>query len=54
MKFAFLVISIFINFFNHSLINSQEKLDSAKNKIENISRKESITEDKTEIIKFIS
>ena len=51
MKFAFLVIAIFINFFNHSLIKSEEKIDSAKNKIENISRKESINEEKTEIKK---
>jgi len=48
MKFAFLVIAIFINFFNHSLIKSEEKIFSAKNKIENIARKESITEEKTE------
>ena len=52
MKFAFLVIAIFINFFNHSLINSQENVDSANNKIENIARKESITEEKTEIKKI--
>ena len=51
MKFAFLVIAIFINFFNHSIINSAEKVDSAKNKIENIARKESITQEKTEIKK---
>ncbi len=49
MKFAFLVIAIFINFFNHSLIKSEEKIFSAKNKIENIARKESITEEKTQI-----
>ena len=53
MKFAFLVIVIFINFFNNSLIKSEEKIFSAKNKIENIARKESITEEKTEIKKFI-
>ena len=49
MKFAFLVIAIFINFFNHSLIKSEEKIFSAKNKIENIAKKESTTEEKTEI-----
>ena len=38
MKFAFLVIAIFINFFNHSLIKSEEKIFSAKNKIENIKK----------------
>ena len=52
MKFAFLVIAIFINFFNHSLINSEEKIFSAKNKIENIAKKESINEEKTEIRKI--
>ncbi len=48
MKFAFLVIAIFINFFNHSLIRSEEKF-SAKNKIENFAKKKSINEEKTEI-----
>jgi len=52
MKFAFLVIAIFINFFNHSLIKSEEKIFSSKNKIENIARKESITEEKTDIKKI--
>ncbi len=52
MKFAFLVIAIFINFFNQSLIKSEEQIFSAKNKIENIARKESITEEKTEIKKI--
>ena len=52
MKFAFLVIAIFINFFNQSLIKSEEKIFSTKNKFENIARKESITEEKTEIKKI--
>jgi len=39
MKFAFLVIAIFINFFNQSLIKSEENIFSAKNKIENIAKK---------------
>ena len=52
MKFAFLVIAIFINFFNQSSIKSEEKIFSAKNKIENIARKESINEEKTEIKKI--
>ena len=52
MKFAFLVIAIFINFFNHSLTKSEEKISSAKNKIENIAKKESISEEKTEIKKI--
>ena len=51
MKFAFLVIVIFINFFNHSLIKSEE-IFSAKNKIENFAKKESINEEKTEIKKI--
>ena len=51
MKFAFLVIAIFINFFNHSLIKSEE-IFSAKNKIENFAKKESINEKKTEIKKI--
>ena len=51
MKFAFLVIAIFINFFNQPLIKSEEEIDSVKNKIENIDRKESITEE-TEIRKI--
>ena len=52
MKFGFLIITIFINFFNHSLVKSEEKIDSANNTIENISKKESISEDKTEIRKI--
>ena len=52
MKFAFLVITIFINFFNHSFIKSGEKIYSEKNKIGNIIREESITEEKPEIKKI--
>ena len=52
MKFAFLVIAIFVNFFNHSLIKSEEKIFSAKNKIENFAKEESINEEKTEIKKI--
>ncbi len=52
MKFVFLIIAIFINFFYHSLIKSEEKIFSAKNKIENIAKKESITEEKTKIKKI--
>ncbi len=52
MKFAFLIIAMFINFFNHSLIKSEEEIFSAKNKIENIAKKESITEEKTKIKKI--
>jgi len=52
MKFAFLVITILYDFFNHSLVKSEEKIFSAKNKIENIARKESITEEKTKLNKI--
>ena len=52
MKFAFLVIAIFINFFNHSSIKSEEKTFSANNRIENIAEKESITEEKAELKKI--
>ena len=52
MKLVFIVLAILINFFNHSLIKSEEKIDSANNTIENIAKKESISEDKTEIRKI--
>ena len=52
MKLLFLVIAILINFFNHSLIKSQEKIDSANKKIDNITKKESITKDENEIRKI--
>jgi len=52
MKFAFLVIAIFINFFNQSLMKAEEKVFSAKNKFENIARNQSITEEKTQIRKI--
>ena len=48
MKLVFLVIAILINFFNHSLIKSEEKIDSATNKIEITAKKTLINEDKTE------
>ena len=49
MKLVILAIAILINFFNHSSIKSEEKLEAANNKIENIAKKQSNTEDKTEI-----
>ena len=52
MKFAFLVITIFINFFNCSLVKSEDKIFSPKNKIENIAKKDSISGVKTEIKKI--
>ena len=52
MKFIFLIVAILFNFFNQSLIKSEERLDSEKNKIENIAKKESINEEKTEIKKI--
>jgi len=48
MKLVFLVITILLNFFNHLSIKSEEKIDLETNKIENIAKKESINEDKTE------
>ena len=47
MKLLFFLIAILINFFNQSLIKSEEKIDSANKIVENISKEESITEDKT-------
>ena len=52
MKLLFLVIAILVNFFNHSSIKSLEKIDSGNNKIENISERESMPKDKTEIRKI--
>ena len=52
MKLVILVIAIFINFFNHSLSNSEEKINSTNNIIDNIAKKESPTEDKSEIRKI--
>ena len=49
MKLVFLAIAILINFFNHSSLKSEEKIEAASNKIENIARKQSTTEDNTEI-----
>jgi len=52
MKLLFLVVAILINFFNHSLIKAEEKINSGNNKIENIAEKESVNEDKTKIRKI--
>jgi len=52
MKLVFLLIAILINFFNHSLIKSEENIYSAKNKIENIVKKESTNGEKTDIKKI--
>jgi len=51
MKLLFLVIAILINFLNHSLIKSEDKINSINNIVENIANKEAITDDKTEIRK---
>ena len=48
MKLVFLVITILLNLFNHLSIKSEERIDLETNKIENIVKKESINEDKTE------
>ncbi len=52
MKFGFLIITIFINFFNHSLVKSEKRIYLAENKIENIARKESIPQEKNEVKKL--
>ncbi len=52
MKILFLVIAIIFNFFNHSLIKSEEKIDSKNTIIKNIEKEELITENKTEIRKI--
>ena len=52
MKLAFALTAILINFFNHSLIKSAEKIDATKNTMENIAKKESIAEDKNDIRKI--
>ena len=52
MKFVILIFAIFINFFNQSFVKSEEKIFSAENEIENIARKELITEEKTETKKI--
>jgi len=48
MKLVFLVITILLNLFNHLSIKSEEKIDLEMNKVDNITKKESINEDKTE------
>ena len=52
MKLVFLVIAILINFFDHSFIKSEEKINSINNAVENIAKKESLNEVKTEIRKI--
>ena len=52
MKLLFFVIAILINLFNHSLIKSEEKIDSENNKIENITKKETTNEEKTKVRKI--
>jgi len=49
MKLVFLLLVILINFFNPSLLKSQEKIDLANNNIKKNNRKELINKDKTEI-----
>ena len=55
MKLVFLVIAILINLFDYPFIKAEEKIDAANNSIENIEnidKKESITEKKVEIRKI--
>ena len=48
MKLVFIVITILLNLFNQSSIKSEEKIDKGTYKIENIAKKDSINENKTE------
>ena len=48
MKLVFLVLTILLNLFNQSSIKSEEKIDLGTNKIENVTKKQSINKDKTE------
>ena len=52
MKLIFLVIPILINIFNYTPIKAEERVNPKNNKIENIDKKESITEVKSEIRKI--
>ena len=52
MKLVFLAIVILINFFNYSLIKSEEKVDSTNNTIEKITKKDLINAEKTETSKI--
>jgi len=52
MKLVFLVIPILINIFNYTPIKAEEKINPENNKIENIYKKESNTEDKSDIRKI--
>ena len=52
MKLVFLVIPVLINIFNYTSIKAEEKINPENNKIENIDKKESITEGKSEIRKI--
>ena len=36
MKLVFLLIAILVNFFNHSIIKSEENIDSAKNSLKTL------------------
>ena len=52
MKLVFLVLAIFINFFNHSLIKSEETIYSTNNEIEELANYESINQNNTDIRKI--
>ena len=52
MKLVFLVFTILINFFNSSIIKAEEKIDPEINKIENISKKEPTTKQKSGVRKI--
>ena len=52
MKSFFLIFVTLINFFNSSSIAAEGVINPANNKIDNITKKESISEDKNEIRKI--
>ena len=52
MKLVLLGIAITITFYNYSYIKAENKIDPEINKIENSSKKESITEEKNQIRKI--
>tara|TARA_B100000989_G_scaffold295888_1_gene277903 strand:- start:126 stop:887 length:762 start_codon:yes stop_codon:yes gene_type:complete len=52
MKSVLLIVVTLINFFNYSSIKAEGVIDPANNKIKNITKKESINEDKNEIRKI--
>ena len=52
MKLTIILVTIFINFFSNSLIKSEENIDKENITLENITQKESLKNDKSEIIEI--